>query len=108
MIDLFRKYQPIDKLEILGALLLVYAYTRELDQALVVLSGPLEPMGLEGHMLPSFLYLGQFLKQDLLLLLVTPHFVLICDFMLTIPVNQDATLHRNKSLSSFLSNFGRF
>ena len=33
----FKKGQPVEKLEILGALLLVYAYTRELNQALVVL-----------------------------------------------------------------------
>ena len=33
-----KKFQPVEKLEILGALLLVYAYTRELNQALVVLS----------------------------------------------------------------------
>lgn len=32
-----KKFQPVEKLEILGALLLVYAYTRELNQALVVL-----------------------------------------------------------------------
>ena len=48
--------QPVEKLEILGALLLVYAYTRELNQALVVLFQARRNHGYRGimYLFPDF------------------------------------------------------